>query len=202
MSAPAHGEFAQPRLQGAGILGNEHFKPAPERTSLFALHIFWLANQETYGRLERIGALTVENRRKMASWEQNELEQSEGDRDNDGVGSTGTTATTPTDSERQRRQERHSKHEAVPPAAEMGGDRDGSDQDGDDPYGRQPERRRRQRRRRQQRWAGAGAETGAATGGSIKAGSVAPKTYQGRPNGLELLGRVSDPAGRRGPVPS
>jgi hypothetical protein len=54
-------------------------------------------------------------------------------------------------------------HEAAPPAAEMGGGRDGSDQDGDDPYGGQPERRRRQRRRRQQRWAGAGAETGAAT---------------------------------------
>jgi hypothetical protein len=131
MSAPAHGEFAQPRLQGAGILGNEHFKPAPDRTSLFALHIFWLANQETYGRLERIGALTVENRRKMASWEQNELEQSEGNRDNDGVGSTGTTTTTLTDSERQRRQERHSKHEAAPPEAEVGGY-----QDGDDPYGR------------------------------------------------------------------
>jgi hypothetical protein len=40
---------------------------------------------------------------------------------------------------------------------------------------------------------------------SLKAGSVGPKTYQGRPvrpNGPEFLGRVSDPAGRRGPVPS
>jgi hypothetical protein len=141
MSAPAHGEFAQPRLQGAGILGNEHFKPAPDRTSLFALHIFWLANQETYGRLERIGALTVENRRKMASWEQNELEQSEGNRDNDGVGSTGTagaaqqargSATGSRDGRRPGRQRPgrrrpvrkaagETQEAAPPPAAEMGG---------------------------------------------------------------------------------